>query len=62
MLASASSARADDGAEGFAACIDEIASAAKAEGIPATLADEVLSRLEFQARVIELDRAQPEFQ
>jgi membrane-bound lytic murein transglycosylase B len=55
-------ARADDGARGFAACLDELAVVARAEGIPGRLADDVLADLQFQSRMIELDRAQPEFQ
>lgn len=50
----------DPGFRGFAACLDELAAIARAEGISAELADGVLGGLEFQPRVIELDRAQPE--
>ena len=46
----------------FAACLDDLRVAARQAGIPAALADEVVPALEFQPRVIELDRAQPEFQ
>lgn len=53
-------ARADQA--GFAACLEDIVVAARAEGIPGELADGVLGALRFQPRVIELDRAQPEFQ
>ena len=52
----------DDEAKKFATCLTELASAARTEGIPAALANETLSALQFQPRVIELDRAQPEFQ
>jgi membrane-bound lytic murein transglycosylase B len=52
----------DDEEQKFAACLTELASTARAEGIPAELADGTLSVLQFQPRVIELDRAQPEFQ
>ncbi|MFU8831994.1 MAG: lytic murein transglycosylase [Wenzhouxiangella sp.] len=62
IVTGAAPARADDGAQGFAACLDELASVARVEGIPETLVDGVLAGLEFQPRVIELDRAQPEFQ
>ena len=65
MLAAAGimigSAMADDGAGGFAACLDALTVTARAEGIPDRLVDEVLTGLQFQPRVIELDRAQPEF-
>ena len=61
-LVGLTTARADDGARGFAACLDDLASAARSEGISDALVDEVLPGLEFQPRVIELDRAQPEFQ
>ncbi|TVQ41344.1 MAG: lytic murein transglycosylase [Wenzhouxiangella sp.] len=62
LVAGACIARADDGTQRFAACLDELAMVARSEGIPGALADEVLGRLTFQPRVIELDRAQPEFQ
>lgn len=47
---------------GFDGCLVELRQAALDEGIPGALADEVLGVLQFQPRVIELDRAQPEFQ
>src|SRR6056297_734839 len=63
LLLMVSAAPADDeGAQGFAACLDELAMVAREEGIPAELADRTLGALQFQPRVIELDRAQPEFQ
>jgi membrane-bound lytic murein transglycosylase B len=46
----------------FDDCLVDLRRAALEEGIPGALADEVLGALEFQPRVIELDRAQPEFQ
>ena len=52
---------ADDGAGDFAACLDGLAHQARARAIPDALVDEVIPKLQFQARVIELDRAQPEF-
>ena len=61
-LTGAVAARADDGARDFRACLDEIAALARSQGVSAVLADEVLAGLAFQPRVIELDRAQPEFQ
>ncbi len=60
-LASAASVRADTGSAGFADCLDELVIAARADGIPDALVDGVLPGLRFQPRVIELDRAQPEF-
>lgn len=54
-------ARDDDGAAEFAACLADLTSQARGEGIPAPLVDEVLTGLSFQPRVIQLDRAQPEF-
>ena len=45
----------------FDDCLVELRRAALDEGIPGTLTDKVLGSLEFQPRVIELDRAQPEF-
>ena len=54
-------ARGDDAGEHFAACLDDLAASARAEGLSAELAEDVLGALEFQPRVIELDRAQPEF-
>ncbi len=53
---------ADQAPREFDACLEEFAAAARAQGIPGELADEVLAGLKFQPRVIELDRAQPEFQ
>ncbi|MGY6553431.1 MAG: lytic murein transglycosylase [Wenzhouxiangella sp.] len=54
-------ARDDNGAAGFAACLGDLTMLARAEGIPAPLVDGVLAQLSFQPRVIQLDRAQPEF-
>ncbi|MEE4637665.1 MAG: lytic murein transglycosylase [Wenzhouxiangella sp.] len=62
LLMASAAAGADDGAQGFAACLDELAIVAREQGIPAELANRTLGALEFQPRVIELDRAQPEFQ
>ncbi|TVS12973.1 MAG: lytic murein transglycosylase [Wenzhouxiangella sp.] len=62
LIGAVATADADDGAQGFAACLDELAAFARSQGIPGALADEVLAELKFQPRVIELDRAQPEFQ
>ncbi len=55
------SAREAKGTSDFPACLDALAVTARAEGIPEALIDEVLVKLQFQPRVIELDRAQPEF-
>ncbi len=62
IVAGVAPARADDGAQGFAACLDQLATVARGEGLPGELIDDVLAGLEFQPRVVELDRAQPEFQ
>ena len=59
VLVGINSAHAEE--DEFAACLDQLATAARADGIPGALVDEVLPGLEFQPRVIELDRAQPEF-
>ena len=45
----------------FAHCISELQQQARDEQISARVVDEVLGSLEFQPRVIELDRSQPEF-
>lgn len=45
----------------FSACIAELQQQARAQGLPAELTDRVLGSLRLQPRVIELDRAQPEF-
>jgi len=47
--------------EGFAACVAQLGDQARERGLPAESVDPVLAGLEYQARVIELDRAQPEF-
>jgi membrane-bound lytic murein transglycosylase B len=46
----------------FKACLDDLRVAAVEAGVAPALADEIVPSLRFQARVIELDRAQPEFQ
>jgi membrane-bound lytic murein transglycosylase B len=61
-LAASAPSLANQDARNFANCLDEIALVAQAEGIPARLTSEVIGRLQFKPRVIELDRAQPEFQ
>ncbi len=53
---------ANQDVQNFAACLDKLALAAQAAGISTELTSEVLGALQFQPRVIELDRAQPEFQ
>jgi membrane-bound lytic murein transglycosylase B len=45
----------------FGACLAEIGREAKGQGIAATTVDQTLAGVQFNARVIELDRAQPEF-
>jgi len=51
----------ESAATGFAACRAALADEARSRGIPARIVDEALMPVEFQPRVIELDRAQPEF-
>lgn len=45
----------------FAACLAGLQQTARERDLPEALAADVLGALEFQPRVIELDRAQPEF-
>ena len=45
----------------FARCIAALQERARAEQMPASVVDEVIPALQYQSRVIELDRAQPEF-
>jgi membrane-bound lytic murein transglycosylase B len=45
----------------FLGCIGQLQSRARLEKIPSRLVDEVLPKLRYQPRVIELDRSQPEF-
>lgn len=45
----------------FDACLVGLQEQARSRSLPAWIVDEVLGRLRFQPRVIELDRAQPEF-
>lgn len=47
--------------DGFSRCLAGLQDRARAEHLPATIIDNVLAKLELQPRVIELDRAQPEF-
>ena len=47
--------------EDFAACIAELKSRARSEQLPAQIIDQVLGNLQWQQRVIDLDRSQPEF-
>ncbi len=61
LLAIAGPAFSGDVPSDFDACLDSLAQQARADAIPAALIDEVLPGLQFQPRVIELDRAQPEF-
>jgi membrane-bound lytic murein transglycosylase B len=55
----APSAAADP--EAFASCLEAIGARARADGISDATVSEVLARVSYQARVIELDRRQPEF-
>lgn len=45
----------------FSACLVDLQAQARERGLPARIVDEVLGGLSQQPRVIELDRAQPEF-
>ena len=45
----------------FERCIIQLQERARSEQLPAWIVDDVLGGLEHQARVIELDRSQPEF-
>lgn len=45
----------------FSRCITQLKHRAKQEELPSRIIDEVLGKLQLQPRVIELDRAQPEF-
>lgn len=51
----------DEPAVRFAACIDDLQARAREEGISRPVVEQVLGRVEFVDRVIELDRRQPEF-
>lgn len=53
------SAAADPAA--FAACLADIGTRARAAGVSDATVDQVLAAIEYQPRVIELDRRQPEF-
>ncbi len=46
---------------GFSTCITQLGNEARARGLSTETVDNVLAGLEHQPRVIELDRAQPEF-
>lgn len=52
---------ADAGAADFAHCIGRLQQSARSQGHSGWLVDDVLQNLQPQTRVIELDRAQPEF-
>lgn len=52
---------ADAPAEAFAACRAGLMQAARQRGVADRLVDGALAEVEYQPRVIELDRAQPEF-
>jgi membrane-bound lytic murein transglycosylase B len=60
LLAIPAVASADDGAAGFELCIASLQQQAREQELSGRIVD-VLGGLEFQSRVIELDRAQPEF-
>jgi len=58
-LLCSSLALAQDG--GFSQCLAGLQDRARAQQLPAWIVDDVIAKLEPQPRVIELDRAQPEF-
>ncbi len=45
----------------FDTCLRELQASARAAGLPRSVSDGIVAALKFQPRVIELDRAQPEF-
>ena len=53
--------RASEQEQAYAACISELEEKAVAKGIDPELAENVLGEARYHARVIELDRSQPEF-
>ncbi len=59
VLMSVQSAVAQD--TEFSSCISELKHRASVEKLPSRIVDEVLANLQWQPRVIELDRSQPEF-
>lgn len=61
LVASVGNVDADIEQGDFGACVSDLQSRALAQGLPASLVDTVLGAVKFQPRVIELDRAQPEF-
>lgn len=48
-------------AENFASCIAQLKQQARSEGVSPAVVDAVLDKVSYVGRVIELDRAQPEF-
>ncbi|TVS18261.1 MAG: lytic murein transglycosylase [Gammaproteobacteria bacterium] len=59
LAGAASGLRAEEG--DFDQCVTDLQERARSEGISQTTVDEVLGRVQFVPRVIELDRRQPEF-
>lgn len=49
------------GPDAFAACVVSLQRAAREQGLPESIVDGALGSVTFQSRVVELDRAQPEF-
>lgn len=50
-----------EGGEGFQQCVAELGAKARAEGVAGEVVEQSLAKVEYSARVIELDRSQPEF-
>jgi membrane-bound lytic murein transglycosylase B len=59
LAGAAGGLRAEEG--DFGQCVAGLQERARGEGISQTTVDEVLGRVQFVPRVIELDRRQPEF-
>jgi membrane-bound lytic murein transglycosylase B len=59
--AQAAEVEATDGAARFASCVHSLRAQAREQGVSPAVVDEVLGQVEYQPRVIELDRGQPEF-
>src|SRR6056297_1089740 len=61
LLPDSARAAAQDFEQDFKRCLAELGHEARARGLATAIVAEVLAGIEYQPRVIELDRAQPEF-
>jgi len=61
LTAAPAAAAAGESQASFSGCLERLREQARARGLGASLIDRVFSGLELQPRVLELDRAQPEF-